>query len=79
MLLPSWDLRGLGSGSGPLGSEHQRGQCWGLVGGDKGPCGRTVRTTLQAAALLEEAAVGFGRGGGAGDERSLTHGSVAKS
>lgn len=33
MLLPSWDLWGLGSGSGPLGSEHQPGQSAAMCGG----------------------------------------------
>jgi len=73
MLLPSWDLWGLGSGSGPLGSEHQQGQSAGRLGVGAGcvaeVCGRKREEAYGRTQeySLSFAFIGAGEGGGVSD------------
>lgn len=70
MLLPSWDLWGLGSGSGPLGSEHQQGQgsgrWWGRGWCEAEVCGREREEVYGRTQEYSLSFAFIGAGGGSG-------------
>lgn len=87
MFLPSWDLWGLGSGSGPLGYEHQRGQSagprvdgesWGLVGSREGEEARGTQEHSLSCTFIGGVVV-VGVSGCGGDRQGLSRRSVATS